>query len=46
MPSPRSRQARSNNQLDLTAHSAGSLGYSWRFACGPQLSESVKNRSP
>jgi catechol 2,3-dioxygenase-like lactoylglutathione lyase family enzyme len=31
MPSPRSRQVRPNNPLELAAHSAGFLDHSWRF---------------
>ena len=34
-------KAAPNNPVELTAHSVGFLGCSWRFSCGPQLTGSV-----
>jgi hypothetical protein len=31
-----------NNPLERTAHSVGSLVYSWRFSCGPQFTGSIR----
>jgi hypothetical protein len=46
VPAPCPRSAcPPNNPLELTAHSAGFVGFSSVFSCGPQLSGSVRHRS-